>query len=57
MGSKIVVVGGYIDVISTAIYSGLKVTDLEQLEFCYSPPHGASKDILTYPAMLQILAT
>jgi len=35
-----------IDVISTAIYSGLKVTDLEQLEFCYSPPHGASKDIV-----------
>ena len=35
-----------IDVISTAIYSGLKVTDLEQLEFCYSPPHGAAKDIV-----------
>ncbi|TYB32430.1 MAG: pyridine nucleotide-disulfide oxidoreductase, partial [Flexistipes sinusarabici] len=35
-----------IDVISTAIYSGLKVTDLEQLELCYSPPHGAAKDIV-----------
>jgi len=35
-----------IDIISTAIYAGLKVTDLEQLEFCYSPPHGAAKDIV-----------
>jgi len=35
-----------IDVISTAIYAGLKVTDLEQLEFCYSPPHGSAKDIV-----------
>ncbi len=35
-----------IDVISTAIYAGLKVTDLEHLEFCYSPPHGSAKDII-----------
>lgn len=35
-----------VDVISTAVYSGLSVEDLEQLEFCYSPPHGAAKDIV-----------
>lgn len=33
-----------IDILSTAIYAGLTVRDLEQMEFCYAPPYGAAKD-------------
>lgn len=33
-----------IDVIATAIRSGLNVADLEELELCYAPPYGSAKD-------------
>jgi NADPH-dependent 2,4-dienoyl-CoA reductase/sulfur reductase-like enzyme/rhodanese-related sulfurtransferase len=33
-----------IDILSTAIYSGLTVYDLENLETCYAPQFGAPKD-------------
>lgn len=33
-----------IDVIATAVRSGLKVSDLEELELCYAPPYGSAKD-------------
>lgn len=35
-----------IDVLSTAIKSGLKVEDLPELELSYAPPFGAAKDIV-----------
>lgn len=34
-----------IDVIATAIYAGLTVEDLEQLDLVYAPPFGAAKDV------------
>jgi len=37
-----------IDVISTAIRSGLTVFDLEELELCYAPPYGSAKDPVNY---------
>ena len=33
-----------IDVIATAMYAGLKVNDLEQLELSYAPPFSSSRD-------------
>ncbi|SMG66398.1 [similarity to] coenzyme A disulfide reductase [methanotrophic bacterial endosymbiont of Bathymodiolus sp.] len=33
-----------IDVIATAIYAGLKVDDLADLELAYAPPYGSAKD-------------
>ncbi len=33
-----------IDVLATAIYSGLSVFDLEELDLCYAPPYGSAKD-------------
>ncbi|MBF0281210.1 MAG: FAD-dependent oxidoreductase [Zetaproteobacteria bacterium] len=33
-----------IDVIATAIYGGLKVEDLADLELAYAPPYGSAKD-------------
>ena len=33
-----------IDVLATAIYAGLSVYDLEQLELAYAPPYGSSRD-------------
>ena len=33
-----------IDVIATAIYSGLSVYDLEELELAYAPPYSSSRD-------------
>jgi NADPH-dependent 2,4-dienoyl-CoA reductase/sulfur reductase-like enzyme/peroxiredoxin family protein/rhodanese-related sulfurtransferase/TusA-related sulfurtransferase len=33
-----------IDVIATAMYSGLKVYDLEELELSYAPPYSSSRD-------------
>jgi len=37
-----------IDVIATAIRSGLTVFDLEELELCYAPPFGSAKDPVNY---------
>lgn len=33
-----------IDVLATAIYGGLTVQDLQELELAYAPPYGAAKD-------------
>jgi len=33
-----------IDVVATAVASGMTVEDLEYLELCYAPPYGAPKD-------------
>ncbi|MBS3731491.1 MAG: CoA-disulfide reductase, partial [Desulfobacterales bacterium] len=33
-----------IDVLATAIYAGLSVFDLEELDLCYAPPYGSAKD-------------
>jgi rhodanese-related sulfurtransferase len=33
-----------IDVFATAIYAGLSVFDLEELDLCYAPPYGSAKD-------------
>lgn len=33
-----------IDVLATAIYSGMTVFDLEELDLCYAPPYGSAKD-------------
>jgi rhodanese-related sulfurtransferase len=33
-----------IDVLATAIYAGLTVFDLEELDLCYAPPYGSAKD-------------
>ncbi|WP_025724747.1 FAD-dependent oxidoreductase [Acholeplasma granularum] len=35
-----------IDIIATAIKSGLKVSDLQELELTYAPPFGSAKDIV-----------
>lgn len=35
-----------IDVIATAIRSGLKINDLQELELTYAPPYGSAKDII-----------
>jgi NADPH-dependent 2,4-dienoyl-CoA reductase/sulfur reductase-like enzyme/rhodanese-related sulfurtransferase len=41
-----------IDIISTAIYAGLTVYDLENIDFCYSPPFGAAKDPVNIAGMV-----
>lgn len=33
-----------IDVLATAIYGGMTVFDLEELDLCYAPPYGSAKD-------------
>lgn len=35
-----------IDVLATALRSGLKAADLAELELCYSPPIGSAKDLV-----------
>lgn len=37
-----------IDVISTAIRAGMKITDLEELELSYAPPYGSAKDAVNF---------
>ena len=47
LGAQIVGFDGVdkrMDVISTAIRLGAKVTDLSELELCYAPPFGSAKD-------------
>lgn len=46
-GAQIVGLGGVdkrIDVIATAIRSGMSVFDLEELELAYAPPYGSARD-------------
>ncbi|MFP4571671.1 MAG: FAD-dependent oxidoreductase [Desulfobacterales bacterium] len=33
-----------IDVLATAVYAGMTVFDLEELDLCYAPPYGSAKD-------------
>ena len=33
-----------IDVLATAIYAGLKATDLKDLDLAYAPPYSSAKD-------------
>ena len=40
-----------IDVIATAMYGGLIVDDLAELELCYAPPFGSAKDPVNYAGM------
>ena len=42
-----------IDVLATAIYAGLTVEDLEQLDLAYAPPFGAAKDPVIMAGMTQ----
>jgi NADPH-dependent 2,4-dienoyl-CoA reductase/sulfur reductase-like enzyme/rhodanese-related sulfurtransferase len=35
-----------IDILSTCIKAGFKITDLQELEFTYAPPFGSAKDII-----------
>ncbi len=37
-----------IDVLATAIRSGLTMTDLEELELAYAPPYGSAKDPINF---------
>ncbi len=41
-----------LDVLATAIYAGLKVTDLEQLDLAYAPPYGSAKDPVIVAGMV-----
>ena len=41
-----------IDVIATAIRSGLSVYDLEELELAYAPPYGSAKDPVNFAGMI-----
>ncbi len=35
-----------IDVLATAIYGGIKINDLQEIETCYSPPFSSPKDLV-----------
>lgn len=37
-----------IDIIATAMKSGLKIQDLKELELAYAPPYGSAKDPINY---------
>ena len=41
-----------IDVVATAMYGGMTVDDLAQLELCYAPPFGSAKDPVNYAGMV-----
>ena len=41
-----------IDVLATAIYAGLSVFDLENLDLAYAPPYGAAKDPVIMSGMI-----
>lgn len=41
-----------IDVLSTAIYSGLTVFDLENLDLAYAPPYGSARDPIIMSGMI-----
>lgn len=51
LGAQAVGINGIdkrIDVLATALRSGLTVYDLEELELCYAPPYGSAKDPVNY---------
>ncbi len=41
-----------IDIISTAIFSGLSVYDLGDIDFAYAPPFNSAKDIVNYAGFM-----
>ena len=41
-----------LDVLATAIYAGLAVTDLEQLDLAYAPPYSSAKDPVVVAGMV-----
>jgi rhodanese-related sulfurtransferase len=41
-----------IDVLATALYAGLSVYDLENLDLCYSPPYSSAKDPVNTAGMI-----
>ncbi len=40
-----------LDILSTAIYGGMTLEDLEQLDLCYAPPFGSAKDVVILTGM------
>jgi rhodanese-related sulfurtransferase len=40
-----------IDVIATAIFAGMSIDDLAELELCYAPPFGSAKDPINLAGM------
>lgn len=40
-----------IDILATAIYGGMTLVDLEQLDLCYAPPFGSAKDVVILTGM------
>jgi rhodanese-related sulfurtransferase len=41
-----------LDVLATAIYGGMSVHDLEQLDLAYAPPFGSAKDVVILTGMV-----
>lgn len=41
-----------IDVMATALYAGLSIDDLIELELCYAPPFGSAKDPINLSGMI-----
>ncbi len=41
-----------IDVLATAVYGGMSVEDVEQLDLCYAPPFGSAKDAAVLTGMV-----
>lgn len=41
-----------IDVLATAVYAGMTVEDVEQLDLCYAPPFGSAKDAVILTGMV-----
>ncbi len=51
LGAQIVGHGGVdkrIDILATAIKTGIKITELEHLELAYAPPYGSAKDPVNF---------
>jgi NADPH-dependent 2,4-dienoyl-CoA reductase/sulfur reductase-like enzyme/rhodanese-related sulfurtransferase len=40
-----------LDILATAIYGGMTLEDLEQLDLCYAPPFGSAKDVVILAGM------
>jgi len=55
LGGQIVGLEGVdkrLDVLATAIYAGMTVLDLEQLDLAYAPPFGSAKDVVILTGMV-----
>jgi NADPH-dependent 2,4-dienoyl-CoA reductase/sulfur reductase-like enzyme len=40
-----------LDILATAIYGGMTLEDIEQLDLCYAPPFGSAKDAVILTGM------